>query len=83
VPRTGGIPTELSGLLILSSLKSSLEADDHHSAAGHGGAEHCLSGPGCTSAPVLPEAAVLLIGKSAPMPIRADFSPSLAWQATN
>jgi len=69
-----GDPTEISGSLVLSSLEPDLEADSHHSAAGHGGAGHCLSGPGCTSAAVLPEAAVLSIGKSAPTLIGADVS---------
>jgi hypothetical protein len=69
-----GDPVGSSGLLVLFSLEPALEADSHHSAVGHGGAEHCLSGPGCTSAAVLPEATVLAIGKSAPMLTRADVS---------
>ena len=69
-----GDPAGDSGSLVLSSLEPALEADGHHSAVGHGGAEHCLSGPGCTSAAVLPEAAVLPIGKSAPTLTRADVS---------
>jgi hypothetical protein len=69
-----GDPGGFSGALILSSLKPSVEADSHHPAVGHGSAEHCLSGSGCTSAAVLPEAAVLPIGKSAPTLIRADVS---------
>ena len=70
-----GDPAGTSGSLVLSSLKPNLEANHHHSAAGHGGAVHCLSGPGCISAAVLPEATVLLIGKSVPTLIRADLSP--------
>ena len=55
--------------------RSSLtRADHHHSAVGQG-AVHCLSGPGCISAAVLPDAAVLVIGKSAPALIAADLSP--------
>jgi len=69
-----GDPAGISGSLVLSSLKPGLEADGDHSAVGHGGAEHCLSGPGCISATVLPEAAVLPIGKSAPTLTRADVS---------
>jgi hypothetical protein len=68
-------PTEIPGSHVLFSLEPGLEADGHHSGAGHGGAEHCLSGPGCTSAAVLPEAADLLIGKAAPTLIRSDLSP--------
>jgi hypothetical protein len=68
----GSGPAEFLEFLPLSSLEPGLEADSHHSAAGHGGAGHCLSGPGCTSAAVLPEAAVLPIGKSAPTLTRAD-----------
>ena len=70
-----GYPAESSGSLVLSPLKPGVEAHSHHSAVGHGDAEHCLSGPGCIPAAVLPAAAVLLIGKSAPTLIRADLSP--------
>ena len=69
-----GDPVGNSGSPVLFSLEPGLAADSHHSAAGHGGAGHCLSGPGCTLAAVLPEAAVLPIGKSAPMLSRADVS---------
>ena len=69
-----GDPGGNSGSLVLFSLEPALDTDSHHSAVGHGGAEHCLSGPGCTSAAVLPEATVLAIGKSAPMLTRADVS---------
>ena len=62
----GGDPAATSGLLVLSSLKPNLEADHHHSAVGHGAAGHCLSGSGCTSVAVLPDAAVLLMGKASP-----------------
>jgi hypothetical protein len=68
-------PAGFSGSLVLSSHKPSLEADSHNAAVGHGVAVHCLSGPGCISAAVLPEAVVLLIGKLAPMLIRAELSP--------
>ena len=70
-----GDPAGASGSLVLSSLKPKLEANHHHSAVGHGAAGHCLSGPGCTSVAVLPETAVLVIGKSAPTLIAADLSP--------
>ena len=69
-----GGPAEFLGSLVLSSLEPGVEAHSHDSAVGHGGAGHCLSGPGCTSAAVLPEAAVLLIGKSVPTLIGADVS---------
>ena len=70
-----GEPAGFSEALALSSFETALQADGDHQASGHGGAEHCLSGPGCTSAAVLPEAADLLIGKAAPSLIRADLSP--------
>jgi hypothetical protein len=70
-----GDPAGISGSFVLSALEPGLEADRHHEAVGHGGAVHCLSGPGCISAAVLPEAAVLLIGKSAPTLIGADLYP--------
>jgi hypothetical protein len=69
-----GDPAGFSGSLVLSSFKPGLEADSHHAAVGHGGAVHCVSSSGCISAAVLPEAAVLLIGKLALMLIRADLS---------
>jgi hypothetical protein len=70
-----GHPAGLSGSLVLTSLRLSLDADSHHSAVCYGGAGHCLSGSGCTSAAILPEAVVLLIGKHAPTLIPADVSP--------
>jgi len=70
-----GDPAGTSGSLVLFFLKPNLEADHHHSAVGHGVAGHCLAGPSCTTVAVLPEAAVLLIGKPFPTLLRADVSP--------
>lgn len=64
-----------AGSLVLSSLTPSTKVDHHDSAAGHGGAEHCLSGSVCTSVTVLPEGVVLQIGKQTPTLIRAAFPP--------
>ena len=64
-----------AGSLVLSSLTPSIEVDHNHSAAGHGGAERCLSGPVCTSVAVLPEGVVLQIGRQTLTPIRAAFPP--------
>jgi hypothetical protein len=74
-PSLQGDPPGTSGSLVLSSLKPNPEADHHHSAVRHGVTGNCLSGPGCTSAAVLPEAAVLLIGELAPTLITAGLSP--------
>src|SRR5512132_935675 len=64
-----GDPPGTSRSLVLSPFKPDPEAGHHRSAVGHCVTGHCLSGPGYTSAAVLPEGAVLLIGKASPTPI--------------
>jgi hypothetical protein len=59
----------------LSAAGASVAIDRHHPTTGHGGAEHCPSGPSCGSAVALPEAAGLQIGKRAPALIGADHLP--------
>jgi hypothetical protein len=58
--------------LAVFAAHASVEIDGHHATTGHGGAEHCPSGPSCGSAVALPEAAGLQIGKRAPALIEAD-----------
>jgi hypothetical protein len=67
-------PAGLAESLVLSAVGPNVEAHSHPG-TGHDGPGHCLSSSGCTSAAVLPEAAVLPIGKQAPTLIRADVSP--------
>jgi len=57
----------------MSAVGPGFETDRHHAAPGHGGAEHCLSGPSCGAAVALPEAPVLRIGKSNAVVVPADF----------
>lgn len=61
--------------LIVAAPAPDFEADLHHSGPGHGGAEHCLSGPGCTSAAILPVPGLVGGDRPAPMLIGADRSP--------
>jgi hypothetical protein len=62
-----------AGLVATSTADSSFEIDRHHAPPGHGGAEHCLSGPSCSAAVAVPEAPLLRIGRSNAVLVPTDF----------
>jgi hypothetical protein len=58
--------------LLALSAALGLEIDRHQATPGHSGG-HCVAGPGCASAAVVPEAAALRLGKYSPRLVRTDL----------